>query len=256
MNVKRIALFFLFSVFLSGTMHAQDDAASDNEVNIEITPGIYIGFAAGFTSNNIYTSAAGRSNTEYQDGEGFEAAIPLRYVIYPWLALQMELQYIQKNYTWRRTGVYNKVYANVNNSFIDIPLMVNLSFGIQNIRIFANAGGYGGYWITSKVQGAAMEITENPFNNDKYYMNFNEDIEFNEKRDVLFEAGLLAGLGIQVPTDKFTIFVEGRYYYGLTDMRNKDDYGLIIPRINSTLDIRIGLLMTMDSVMELIRGGK
>jgi len=262
---KKIALFLLFCVFLTGAVHAADEGdknsnqedVNNNSVNMNSSPGLYIGIAAGFTSNNLFTSEAGRGYTEYKDGEGFEIAAPFRYVIYPWLALQAEVQYIQKNYIWTRTGSYNEIYCNVNNSFIDVPVMVNLSLGSEKLRVFVNAGGYASYWIESKVQGTMREITTDPFNpNRKFYTDFEEKIELNETRDVLFQTGLLAGAGLQMFTDRFNIFIEGRYCYGLTDMRNQDDYGLIIPRINSTIVIRLGVFLSIDTIRAFTGGVK
>ncbi|MCL2243918.1 MAG: PorT family protein [Treponema sp.] len=261
--IKKNILFLFFFIFITGALFATDEndneetdaiaAASGGAGNTGNYPGLFIGLAAGYTSNNLYTSTAGRSNTEYLDGQGLEFAVPIRYEIFPWLSLQMEVQYIQKNYTWARTGAYNNIYTNVNNNFIDIPVMVNLSAGTEKARVFVNAGGYAGYWITSRTQGTMKEITADPFNGGAYYTNFNEEIRLNETKDAALDAGLLAGIGLQMLNDKYTFFIEGRYYYGLTDMRNKDDYGLIIPRMNSTIDIRFGLFMTVDSLMETLR---
>ena len=218
-----------------------------NAIDVNNAEKFYIGLAAGFTSNSLYTSGAGREHTEYQNGNGFEFALPFRYVIYPWLALQMEVQYIQKNYTWTRTGPYSD-FANVNNNFFNVPLMVNFSLGIEKIKVFVNAGAYLGYWITSNVQGSMKEITADPFEPDKeYHSKYDETVDLDNSY-YRFDAGLLASLGLQMLSDRLTFFIEGRYCYGLTDMQSKNDYGLIIPRINNTLDIRFGLFIPFDTI--------
>ena len=293
MNRGKIALLFLLSAFLVAAVYADDideenvsegnvneenvseESVSEeninevnvneeninevnvNEGNMNINPGLYIGLTGGITNNTLHTSTGGRDYTEYQDGGGFEIAIPLRYVIYPWLAVQAEVQYIQKNYSWARTGTYDEIYCKVNNNYIDIPVMLNVSAGDEKTRFFINAGGYASYWINSKIEGAMREMTTDPFNpGSEYYSSFSETVELNDSRDVRFQAGLLAGAGIQMFSDRFTFFVEGRFYYGLTDMRNESDYGFIIPRMNNTFNIRIGVFVTIDSIMDAIGGGK
>jgi hypothetical protein len=205
-------------------------------------PRWYIGLSGGYASNALHTSTAGRALTEYENGHGFEFAIPARYQVSPWFAVQAELQYIQRNYTWRRTGQYDRVSSTVTNSFIDLPLLMNFSLGGEKLRIFANAGGYMGVWIDSRRKGAQIENTQDPFNSGTvFYHDYDERVEFDERRDARFEAGLLAGLGLQYAFKPFTLFLEGRYYYGLTDLQQ--DYGYnMVPRMNNTFALTMGVL--------------
>ncbi|MDR2758110.1 MAG: PorT family protein [Spirochaetaceae bacterium] len=210
----------------------------------------HIGFSAGYTNNDLYTSTGDRPLTEYKRGHGFELALPVRYQLSPWFALQAEFQYIQKNYTWRRTGQYDRIYSTVANSFIDIPLLANFSLGGEKLRAFANVGGYLGVWINSRRKGTQLENTQDPFSGAVFYDDYNERVEFDDRRDARFDAGLLAGLGLQYALRLCVLFLEGRYYYGLTDLQQ--DYGYnMIPRMNSTFAVTIGAFFNYDLIKSL-----
>jgi hypothetical protein len=210
-------------------------------------PRWHIGLSGGYVNNALYTSAAGRALTEYENGHGFEFAVPLRYQFVPWFAAQGELRYIQKNYTWRRTGRYDRVHSTVTNSFLEIPLMANFSLGGEKLRLFANAGAYAGFWLNSRRKGTGIENTQDPFSNAVFYYDFDEQVEFDERRDALFEVGLLAGLGLQYAFKPWALFLEGRYYYGLTDLQQ--DYGYnMVPRMNSAFTVTMGALFNYNLI--------
>jgi hypothetical protein len=219
-------------------------------------PRWHIGLSGGYANNALHSSTVGRALTEYDRGHGFELGIPLRYQASPWFAVQTELRYIQKNYAWRRTGQFDKVHSTVTNSFIELPLMANFSLGGERLRVFANAGGYAGVWIDSRRKGTQIENTQDPFNDsvDYYYYDYDERVEFDKRRDALFEAGLLAGLGLQYAFKPWVLFIEGRYYYGLTDLQQ--DYGYnMVPRMNDTFTVTMGALFNYNFI-RIFRGGK
>jgi hypothetical protein len=217
-------------------------------------PHWHIGISGGYANNALYTSTAGRALTEYENGHGFGLAIPLRYQANRWFAVQGELQYIRKNYTWRRTGQYDRVYSTVTNSFLEIPLMANFSLGGERLRAFANVGGYAGVWIDSRRKGTQIENTQDPFTNAVFYYDYDERVEFDKRRDALFEAGLLAGLGLQYSFKPCVLFLEGRYYYGLTDLQQ--DYGYnMVPRMNDTFTLARGVLFN-HNLIKSFRGSK
>jgi hypothetical protein len=214
----------------------------------------YIGFIGGYANNNLYTSTGGRTLTEYEKGHGVEFGIPVRYQVNPWFAVQTELQYIQKNYTWRRTGQYDRVYSTITNSFIDIPLLANFSLGGEKLRVFANAGGYAGVWIDSRRKGTQRENTVDAFNPSAiFYSDYDERVEFDNRRDARFEAGLLAGLGLQYALNTCTFFLEGRYYYGLTDLQQDYAYNMV-SRMNSTFAVTVGAVFNYNLIKKI--GGK
>jgi hypothetical protein len=214
----------------------------------EASPHWHIGVSGGYANNALHTSTGGRALTEYENGHGFEVAIPVRRQVNSWFAVQAELQYIQKNYTWQRTGQYDRVHSTVTNRFIEIPLMANFSVGGEKLRIFANAGGYVGAWIDSRRKGIQIENTSNPFEaGSVYYDDYDERVEFDKRRDAPFEAGLLGGVGLQYAFKSCVLFLEGRYYYGLTDLQQNYGYNMV-PRMNDTVTIAMGVLFNHNLI--------
>ena len=213
-----------------------------------------IGLAGGYTNNELYTSTAERPFTDYKNGQGFEVAIPVRYQVNRWFAVQTEIQYIQKNYTMQRSGDYSWMFDTVTNSYIDFPLMAHFSAGWNRFRVFANIGAYAGVWIHSHRKGTIAESTYDVFHPDYnpdsityyyYKYDYDENVEFDSRRDARFDGGLLAGIGAQIVLPACTIFAEGRFNYGLTDLQQNYGYHMF-PRMNSTFNVRLGILLNMD----------
>jgi hypothetical protein len=217
---------------------------NESQSNVSKTAYWNTGLAGGYTNNELYTSTAGNPNTKYEHQHGFEAAVPVRYQIRPWFAVQGELQYIQKNYTWRYKGLSDRVHSTITNSFIDLPLMAHFSVGNEKFRAFANLGAYGGMWIYSWRKGTSAEDIMDPVTPEIVLHDYNEKAEFNNQRDARFDGGLLAGLGVQSTFNPITVFLEGRYYYGLTDLQQNYSNNLV-PRMNSTFNIRLGALFSL-----------
>ncbi|MDR2579149.1 MAG: PorT family protein [Chitinispirillales bacterium] len=209
-------------------------------------PKLHIGVAGGHTSNILHTSTACRPFTEYESCGGFEIAVPVRYRFRNWFAIQGELQYIQKNYTMRRDGPYDGVYNTVTNGFIDVPLLANMSFGWEQFRIFGNFGAYGGGWVHSHRVGRQLQFTDDPFNpGGLYYHDYDEKVKMDAGRDARFDGGLLSGMGFQYTLPNYILFMEGRYYYGLTDLQQNYGYNLV-PRMNNTFNVRLGALFNRN----------
>jgi hypothetical protein len=108
-------------------------------------PRWYLGLSGGYANNALHTSTGGRALTEYKNGHGFTIGLPARYQFAPWFAIQAELQYVQKNYTWRRTGQFDRVYSKVTNSFIEIPLMASFPWAGKSSGSSSMPGAMGAF---------------------------------------------------------------------------------------------------------------
>ena len=256
---------------VQSSSRAEDSAGADDSGEAETdavqsadaadVTGWHIGLAGGYSNNSLYASTAERPFTELQNGHGFEAAIPIRYRVNSWLAFQGEIQYIQKNYTVQRTGHLSQLYNTVTNHFIDFPIMANFSFGGEKLRVFANLGAYVGVWIYSRQKGTIAASSYNYFelgpDEDSryyyYYHDYDEKVEFDPRRDARFDGGLLAGIGVQYAIPACTFLIEGRYNYGLTDLQQNYGY-YMLPKMNSTFNVRLGVLLNMNIFKSSKRG--
>ncbi len=197
-----------------------------------------VGIAGGYVHNTLSTSSGYYYNRQYLPGNSFSASIPVYYHFRNgWFALATELSYLEKNYRMEYYGnTFSKFeYEDVKNSYLQIPVMANFSFGGKRLRGFTNAGVYLGAWLNSHVKGRVQHT----FSGD--YYEYDEPLEFDSRRDNRFEYGLLFSLGLRFQcTKSIGIFAEARYLYGLSDLQK--DYMLEqYPRYNTSIQAQLGI---------------
>ncbi len=217
---------------------------------------LYIGLEGGATKNYLQTNVSNLVSTQYNPAYGFYAGIPVLYQITEWLAVQADPGYFQKNYQLQRTGFLQGVYQDNSNSYIQLPLMGNLSFGGRQLRGFINLGGYGAYWVTSHLKGRMPNILDQPaFTNsmsnaqpnsvfDEFTpYNYSEKYQFSTTKDNRMEFGVLAGLGISYEMqEKYRFFIESRYYRSLTDQQKNYQMGHV-PLYNEAVSFGAGCVV-------------
>ncbi|MDR0365003.1 MAG: PorT family protein [Bacteroidales bacterium] len=220
--------FLLFMIIISLSLSALGQTEKNK---------LYIGVAPGITINKLYSSTGYRKDTNYKNESGFSFAIPLRYEFFHWLAVQADPGLISKNYKivhnayldGNTYNIYNNAFIN---KYLQLPVMAHLSIGGQKLRIFLNAGGFIGYQVGARLEGVNIIIA---------YYRYDEKYEFDSRKDNRFEYGILGGLGVKYNTKSWTLFAEGRFHYGLSDLQK--DYMLHqIPRYNNTFLIQAGIL--------------
>jgi opacity protein-like surface antigen len=214
----------------------------------------YVGLSGGYTNNHMVSSTGYRISTEYRNGHGFTVGLPVRFQIFNWLALQGEPQILQKNYSLYRQGNGLNIRYNWTNTFFDVPLYVSFSLNLwKGLGLFVNAGGYMGVWAESRVKGQTLNpITEYFSQGDFIYSSFDEKVSFDKDRDNRFDGGLLLGFGLHYAFSRFTIFAEGRFNYGLTDMQKAYMIDKV-PRYNDTWVIQAGVLLNPGMIAESLR---
>ncbi|MDD3108674.1 MAG: porin family protein [Alistipes sp.] len=202
-----------------------------------------VGVSGGYTYNKLTTSSDYKYDLRYKARGGWSIAVPVQYRFFDWLAVQAELSYLQKNYhQYRGASHFSSIYCNVRNSYLQIPLMAQFSFGSERVRGFLNAGGYMGFWLRSRAQGVGLswDITHEMEDNKPYSSN----VEFDSRRDRRVELGALVGLGVQYNlSPQIHLQAEARYLYALTDMQ-KNNMLFQFPRYNNTFVTQIGIPYT------------
>ncbi|MDR1374467.1 MAG: PorT family protein [Treponema sp.] len=211
----------------------------------------YIGVYGGYANNAIYQGGAenSRPGKIWENGHGFIAAIPARFQIFNWLALQMEAVFITKNYQYYYHSFGHRPYNETTNIFIDFPVLVNLSIrpaGVRGLRLFVNGGVFLGLWAASHEKGENRTAAS-----DKPIYRYNGWYQFDKRRDNRFDYGLAAGLGVQYDIRWFGVSTEWRYYHSLSDLQKAYQYNLP-PQMNSTWTIQFGILINPGK----IGGGK
>jgi hypothetical protein len=176
---------------------------------------------------------------EYRAGHGWTVGIPVRYQIFTWLGVQVEPTFITKNYSMHQTGAHNKLYDEYTNSFVDFPILLHFKLNIMNtgLSLFANGGGFLGFWAAAHQKGKVFTNTGGGGGTSDY----EEDHAFDDRYDNRFDGGLLVGLGVQYDLKPVSFYIEGRYNYSLTDLHKQMQRNQI-PYMNDTWTVQAGVL--------------
>ena len=199
-----------------------------------------MGFSAGFAHNKLHTTAI-RDLSTYDAKIGFGVSVHTQYFVKNWLAVELDLSCIQKNYAWKHATFANQT---TKNTYIQLPAMLRFSLGKKQFKLFANAGGFGGCLVNRRVSGAVFNV----FNMETPY-SYDEKSELDKRRDRRIELGLVVGLGLEYfLNNQYRLFVEARYLYGATDLQKKNYMLNQIPRYNDTFLFQAGCLFNLSNI--------
>ncbi|MDR0763657.1 MAG: PorT family protein [Bacteroidales bacterium] len=230
-----IAILVFCSFPIQDCYSATSAGSTASFVGGSFTAGLY----TGYTYNHLHSLTGYRSFTEYRDGHGYVIGIPVGYLVTEWFTVQVEPSIIAKSYSLVRTDYAEGNEQNWRNTYLQLPLIAQFSFGGKKLRGFVNLGGYVGGWINSHTWGKYSETTSYLEDNKEYFYYFKENIKFNKERDNRFDGGLLIGLGLKYDFTHWGLFAEARYYYSLSDMQKNYMYGQV-PRYNDTYVFTVG----------------
>ncbi len=163
-----------------------------------------VGFKGGAQTATLTTT--GHASQNKKGLLGYTAGIVWAVPISQNIALQTELNYTQRGLSYR----YQEDYDRLKSAYVDLPVMLNLSFG-DAAKVFVNLGGYGGYWLSGKLQNKTdgnKTSTKLPFDSDA-------SDGYSDNR---IDYGLIGGLGLSYKMGSGNVFVEGRYTHGLSDI--------------------------------------
>lgn len=200
-----------------------------------------VGVQTGLTSNSLTTTSGYFYDRVYHSKIGLTFAVPVKYAFTDWFTLAAEAAAVQKNYLSKRSGFFEGIYDEANNTYLSVPIYAQFSFGGKRLRGFMNAGAYCGGWVSSFREGNIRRNFDNHIHHYEYYA------DFDPRKDNRFEAGTMIGTGISyLISSRLQIFGECRYYYSLTDMQ-KDYMKKQVPRYNNTFAYQIGIMLSLGN---------
>ena len=208
------------------------------------------GVTAGGTHNSLETTSGYFYDRTYHAAGGFTVGTVAQREFTDWLAVGGELVFLQKNYDTRRSLFYKAFHEDLKNTFLNIPLYAQFSFGGNRLRGFLNAGAYLGAWLKSTRKGTinhffdelnSTGVIEGIEDVNGMY-DYDEPVAFDSQRDNRFDWGLLAGVGLRYRFAKrWEALAECRYYHGLSDLQ-KDYMRGQVARYNNTFSFSAGVL--------------
>lgn len=194
---------------------------------IGIKPGLSFGF--------IYTSKTDRGFIFNQTWPGVGISLIGEYRFFKKFGFQLGGSYLQKNYYISRNP-YTSYYIN---TFLEFPFQFKFfPFQKKDLSPFLALGGYMGYWTWAFQKGKRKVI----FESSQYpYHKYSQAYKIDSKKDIRFDVGILASLGVEYQfRNHHVFFFENQYSLGFRDTEKK--YPLKPFRANRVLVFYLGYL--------------
>ncbi len=192
-----------------------------------------IGVAGGLNMSQLDVQPRIRQNLL----NGINGGLNIRYTSEKYFkmicAAQLEVNFSQRGWDENFDDETGNGYSRILN-YIEIPFFAHLAFGKEprGFQFFINLGPQIGFLIGDSEEYKGEWATDSrPVTIQPIYGK-----EIKNK----FEYGIAGGVGFELKTRAGNFFIEGRYYYGLSDIfgnSKTDDFGR---SANSTITARIG----------------
>lgn len=238
LQVRNCILYISFLILFPLGLRAQVGEPRHN---------ICIGLSAGMNMNRIGFDPTIKQQMHNGPTMGIVARFTSERYFKAYCALQLELNYALLG--WRE----NILNANSeplpdtyqrNQHYIQLPILARLAWGkeTKGLMGFVLAGPQLGYCFKESTSQSNFTLNTdgNPDRPNGMYAQYGMPIQHK------FDYGITAGAGIELSTKAGHFLLEGRYYYGLSDIyRNskKDTFsrsnnGTIIAKVTYLIDIR------------------
>jgi hypothetical protein len=144
----------------------------------------------------------------------FSGGLVVRYISESHFGILGELNYSQRGWKERTDTVYLNRYAR-SLAYLELPIMSHIYFNLgKSVRLIFNLGPQVGYYISEKeIEREIIDFKQDINDPDKpsYY-----DISVQHP----FDYGLKGTMGFEFRTQTGSIILDGRYYFGLSDIFN------------------------------------
>lgn len=213
----------------------------------EARRGIAIGFSGGLTMNKIGFDPTIKQLWHMGPTFGVTARFTSEKYFKSICALQMEVNY--SSLGWRE-NILNaqsqplpETYQR-NQHYIQVPILARMGWGKEynGFMGYVVAGPQVGFCIGENTTQSEFTLNGegNPDRPNDMYAQYNMPIERK------FDYGITAGLGIEWSTPIGHFLIEGRYYYGLSDLYgnskkdvfSRSNNGAIVTKLTYLIDIR------------------
>ena len=197
-----------------------------------------IGFNAGATMNMVTFTPTIKQNLK----PAFSGGLTLRYTCEKYFkslcAFQVELNYA--NLGWEELIETSSDTYSRDMHYIQMPVLARMGWGYEEkgAMFYVVAGPQLGYCIADREHrgGAFSEETLNKRPNKVTQ-------QYGKAIDRPFDYGITAGLGLEVNTRKVGHFMlEGRYYYGLSDIFGNGKKDVFGRSANGTIVVKASYL--------------
>lgn len=236
-KIRQIALALL-ALFMVQTVNAQVGEPRNN---------IAIGFTGGVALNTIGFDPTIKQKMHVGPTFGLVARFTSEKYFKTYCALQLEVNYTSLGWKEEVVDQNSKplpdTYQRTQN-YIQMPVLARMAWGREKRGLMGYflAGPQIGFCIGEKTKQSEFTLNEDGTPNRPNGMFAQYGMEIEKK----FDYGITAGLGMEVNTKIGHFLIEGRYYYGLSDIfknSKKDTFGrsnngTIFAKISYLFDIK------------------
>jgi hypothetical protein len=201
-------------------------------------------FSVGFAGGAGTSSVSFVPTIKQTFSPGITGGLVLRYTSekYFWLvsATQLEVNFSQRGWTELIEDGSGNEYTRVIN-YVEIPFLTHLGVGreYRGFQGYLNLGPQIGFSLGDKeYYGGKLpwDVTHRPNNVVEQY---------GKALDKKFEYGITGGIGVELKTGIGTFGLEGRYYFGLSDIFNNSKKDYFARSANSTISVRAAYMFSV-----------
>lgn len=221
---------------LAVTLLTSSLAAQVGELRDEIA----VGFNGGYNLSSVDFSPTIKQGLQ----PGYTGGVTLRYTTEKYFSLicaaQLELNFAQRGWNETIDDGSNNTYRRTTN-YVEIPFFAHLGWGKEErgMQFFVNAGPQIGLYLSDReFYGFTLEEPWDTSNRPN-----NLTAQYGKEVENTLEYGIAGGLGMELKTGIGNFILEGRYFFGLSDMYGNSKADPFGRSANTTITTKITYLI-------------
>lgn len=168
---------------------------------------------------------------------GMTAGVMFRYIEEKNFGLIAELNFTQRG--WKEKFEESDYRYSHNFTYLELPIMTHIFFGNQRVKGFVNLGPEIEVMLGNRI---SSNFSYQDAAEDEYFINDNRHIEqLSMKVSNKLDYGICAGAGMELNLNsKHSLLLEGRFYYGLTDVFPNHKTDVFSSSNSMTISVTLG----------------
>ena len=219
--MRRLVLSLMFLVAILATAQTHYEGA------------LFVGGKAGTTLSRINFSPTVPQSML----PGITAGVMVRYIEENNFGLIAELNLTGRG--WREKYDDNSINFSHRFSYLELPVMTHIYFGNQRVKGFFNLGPEINFMLSD---GIKSNFSYQDAANNELFLNDNRHTEqLTMKVKNKLDYGICAGAGMELNLNpKHSLLLEGRFYYGLTDVFPNHKTDVFSSSNSMTISVTLG----------------
>ena len=237
-SVLRVCCLLAFCLTMAATVQAQVGERRDN---------IALGASGGVALNTIAFDPTIKQTMHV----GYTAGVVARFTSEKYFkalcSLQLELNYTQLGWKENVLNAQSQPLPDTYRRdlhYLQLPMLARLAWGREKRGVmgYVLAGPQIGWCLGEQTEQSAFTMNEEGVPDRPNGLSAQYGMSIEKK----FDYGITGGLGMEINTRIGHFCIEGRYYYGLSDIYknskkdvfSRSNHGTIIAKISYLIDIR------------------